>query len=221
MKRVADTSTLIRRLVADAKPVKRLRSPALRACLWLLAVGAAGVAGILLFANVSEFIERIGDTALAIEWVATIVTGILAVVASFQLSLPDRSPAWVLLPLPSLALWIGTSGYSCYRNWIMTGPTGWELGESANCLMFILAVSVPLSVSILLVLRRAMPLEPVRVAAMGALGVAALAAGALQFFHPFDVTFLDLGLHLGAIALIVGGVSAVEHFSVRSRFGRV
>lgn len=217
MKSVADTSTLIRRLVADAKPVKRLRSPALRACLWLLAVGAAGVAGILFFANLSEFIERIGDSALAIEWVATLVTGILAVVAAFQLSLPDRSPAWAVLPLPSLALWIGSSGYSCYRNWIVTGPTGWELGESANCLMFILGVSVPLSVSILLVLRRAMPLEPVRVAAMGALGVAALAAGALQFFHPFDVTFLDLGVHIGAIALVVAASSAIELVSARSR----
>lgn len=217
MKRVADTSTLIRRLVADAKPVKRLRSPALRACLWLLTVGAAGVAGILFFANLSEFIERIGDMALAIEWIATLVTGILAVVAAFQLSLPDRSPAWAVLPLPSFALWIGSSGYSCYRNWIATGPAGWELGESANCLMFILVVSVPLAVSILLVLRRAMPLEPARVAAMGALGVAALAAGALQFFHPFDVTFMDLGVHLGTIGLVVLGTSVIEHFSARSR----
>jgi hypothetical protein len=62
-----------------------------------------------------------------------------------------------------------------------------------------------------------MPLEPVRVAAMGALGVAALAAAALQFFHPFDVTFLDLGVHLGTIGLVVLGTSAIEHFSARSR----
>jgi hypothetical protein len=49
-------------------------------------------------------------------------------------------------------------------------------------------------------------------------GVAALAAGALQFFHPFDVTFIDLGVHLGTIALIVAGVSAAEHLAARSRF---
>ena len=207
---MADTSTLIKRLVADARPVKRLRPPVLRAALWLLAVGTAGAAGILLFSNLTVFFERIGDTALAIEWVATLVTGILAVVAAFQLSLPDRSLAWTLLPLPSLTLWIGSSSYSCFGNWFTFGPSGWEIGESVNCLMFILAVSVPLSISILLVLRRALPLDPVRVAAMGSLGVAALAAGALQFFHPFDVTFVDLGVHLGAIALVVVGSSAIE-----------
>ena len=217
---MADTSTLIRRLVADVTPVKRLRPPVLRACLWLLAVAAAGVAGILVFANLAVFFERIGDTALAIEWTATVATGILAVVAAFQLSLPDRSPAWALLPLPTLAFWIGSSGFSCYRNWITAGPTGWELGESANCFMFIMAVGVPLSVSLLLVLRRAMPLQPLLVAAMGALGVAALAAGALQFFHPFDVTFLDLGVHLGTIALVVLGSCAIEAIS-RSRVSRL
>ena len=124
------------------------------------------------------------------------------------------------MPLPSLAVWIGSSGYSCYRHWITVGPAGWQLGESADCLLFILAVSPPLALGLLVVLRRARPLEPVRVAAMGALGVAALAAGVLQFFHPFDVTFIDLGVHLGAITLIVAGVSAAEYVSARLRVSR-
>ena len=207
---MTDTSALIKRLVANAEPVKRLRPPALRAGLWLLTVAAAGAAGILLFANLAVFFERIDDTALAIEWIATLVTGIAAVVAAFQLSLPDRSQAWALLPLPSLALWIGSSSYSCYRSWITAGPTGWALGESAHCFMFILGFSLPLALGLLLVLRRARPLEPVRVAAMGALGVAALAAAALQFFHPFDVTVLDLGVHFAAMALVVVLSCAIE-----------
>lgn len=208
---MADTPSLIGRLVADAKPVKRLRAPALRAGLWLFsAVGIGGVA-IFLFANLPLFGERITEPALAVEWIATLVTGAAAVFAAFQLSLPDRSPAWALLPLPTLAVWIASSGYSCYRHWITVGPTGWQLGQSADCLIFILAVSPPLALSLLIVLRRAQPLEPVRVAAVGALGVAALAAGALQFFHPFDVTFIDLGVHLGTITLIVAGVSAFEY----------
>jgi hypothetical protein len=167
------------------------------------------------------FADRIEEPALAVEWAATLITAGAAVLAAFHLSLPDRSAAWTLLPLPSLAVWIGSSGYSCYRHWITVGPTGWELGQSADCLMFILAVSPPLALVLLMVLRRALPLQPVRVAAMGALGVAALAAGALQFFHPFDVTFIDLGVHLGAIALIVTGVSTAEYVSARLRLSRV
>jgi hypothetical protein len=220
MNTLADTSSVISRLVADAKPVKRLRAPAIRAGLWLLAAGGLGGLAILLFANLPIFVDRIDEPAFAVEWIATLVTGTAAVLAAFQLSLPDRSPAWALLPLPSLAVWIASSGYSCYRHWITFGPSGWELGQSADCFLFILAVSPPLAISLLIVLRRAFPLEPFRVAAMGALGVGSLVAAALQFFHPFDVTFIDLGVHLGTIALIVAGVSAVEYLMARSRLGR-
>jgi hypothetical protein len=38
---------------------------------------------------------------------------------------------------------------------------------------------------------------------MAGLGVASLAAFLLQFFHPFDVTVIDLGLHLAGIATVV------------------
>ncbi len=40
-------------------------------------------------------------------------------------------------------------------------------------------------------------------AALGTLGVAATAAFTLQFFHPFDVTVIDLALHLAAVALVM------------------
>jgi hypothetical protein len=215
-----DTSTLIERLVADARPVKRLRPPTLRACLWLLAAGSIAGVAILFLANLPVFAERLSEPALAVEWIATLMTGAAAVLAAFQLSLPDRSSAWTLLPLPSLAVWIGSSGYSCYRHWITVGPAGWELSPSVDCLLFILALSPPLALGLLVVLRRARPLEPVRVAAMGALGVAALAAAALQFFHPFDVTIIDLGVHLTAVALVIALVSAAERMSARTWMSR-
>jgi hypothetical protein len=148
-----------------------------------------------------------------IELIATLMTGVAAVLAAFELSLPDRSTAWSLLPLPSLALWVASSGYGCYRHWIVFGPGGWELGESVYCLRFILAVSLPLGLSLLLLLRRAAPLAPVRVAAVGGLGVAAIAAFVLQFFHPFDATFIDLGVHLAAVGVVVAIASATGRFA--------
>jgi hypothetical protein len=33
--------------------------------------------------------------------------------------------------------------------------------------------------------------------------VASAAATLLQFFHPFDITLLDLGFHLAAVAFVV------------------
>jgi hypothetical protein len=214
------TERIIERLVADARPVRRLRPPILRAALWLLAVAAIAAIAILLFADLDVAGRRLHDPKLALEMLATLLTGIAAVVAAFHLSLPDRSPAWALLPLPFLAVWIASSGYSCYRHWISVGPDGWELGDSARCLRFILAVSLPLGVSLLLLLRRAAPLTPVRVAAIGGLGTAAIAAFVLQFFHPFDVTFMDLSVHLGAVALVVAAAALIERAAQRRAAAR-
>lgn len=197
------TNRLIDRLAAEAAPVRRLRPPMVRAALWLLVVAALGALAILLFSNLDVFMRRTQDPKLVLELIGTLATGIAAVIAAFHVSLPDRSPAWALLPLPPLALWIASSGYSCYRHWIMAGPGGWTLGEGADCFRFILGASVPLGISLLVLLRRATPLAPVRVAAVGGLGVAGIAAFLLQFFHPFDVTVMDLTVHLTAVGVVV------------------
>src|SRR5713101_6831293 len=160
-----DTEWLVERLAADVRPIRRLRPPGIRAGLWLLAVGAAIAAAILIFSDLHLFWRRAQDPKLVIEMFGTLLTGVAATIAAFHLSLPDRSPAWALLPLPPLALWIASSGYSCYRHWIVVGPDGWELGESTHCFRFILGVSLPLAASLLVMLRRASPLAPVRVAA--------------------------------------------------------
>jgi hypothetical protein len=209
------TEQIIERLVADAQPVRRLRPPMLRGALWLLTVAAIAAGAILLFADLGVMADRLRDPKLQVEMAATLLTGIAAVLAAFHLSLPDRSPAWALLPLPFLALWIASSGYSCWRHWISFGPGGFELGESAHCLRFMLAISIPLGLSLVLLLRRALPLTPVRVAAVGGLGTGAIAAFVLQFFHPFDVTFMDLAVHLGSVAVIVAVASLVERASQR------
>ncbi len=197
------TDNLIAQLTKGLRPVKRLPPPGRRAALWLAAVALLCAALIFRFSNIQTFLHRAADPKLALELAGTLLTGILAVIAAFQLSLPDRPLRWALLPVPSFALWLGSSGYSCWRHWIVKGPEGWEAGESASCFMAIVIFGVPLAISLFILLRKAHPLAPGPVAAMAGLGVASLAAFMLQFFHPFDVTFIDLGLHLAAVATIV------------------
>ena len=215
---VADTvEQLIERLAASAAPVRRLKPPMMRAAGWLMAVALIAAVAIFAFSNLDLFMHRAQDPKMLLELIGTALTGILAVVAAFYLSLPDRSPAWALLPLPPFALWLASSGYNCWKHWVTFGPDGWGLGDSADCFRFILLVSIPFGVSLLWVLRRAFPLSPVRVALMGGLGVAALSAFVLQFFHPFDVTFMDLGVHLLAIGLVVSITGLVEKLTDRAR----
>lgn len=211
------TEKLIERLAAVAEPVRRLRPPLLRAFLWLAAAAAVLSAAILLFADLRVFAARAADPKLAVELAGTLLTGILAVIAAFELGLPDRSRAWALLPLPSLAVWLLSSGYSCWRQLLIHGPEGWVIGESANCFRFILGVSIPLALSLVPLLRRAKPLAPVQVAAVGGLGIAALAAFTLQFFHPFDVTFMDLAVHAVAVAIVIAALSLIERAGVARR----
>jgi hypothetical protein len=197
------TDQLIERLAADAAPVRRLRPPWLRASLWLLAVAAAAAVLLPFFADFHLFEQKCADPKFVLELIGTVLTGIAAVVAAFYLSLPDRSGLWALLPLPPLALWLASSGYNCYREWITVGANGWSLGESSHCFGTILGFSIPLGIALFLVLRRARPIAPVPAAALGGLGIAGISAFLLQFNHPVDASFLDLGLHAAAIAIVV------------------
>jgi hypothetical protein len=211
----SETDRLIERLAREAVPVRRLAPPLPRAAIWLAVVAAALAAAILAFADLDIFARRAADQKMTLELVGTGLTGILATIAAFQLSLPDRARSWALLPLPGLLLWIASSGYSCWRHWLTYGPDGWEIGDSWNCFRFILGASLPLAASIIFLLRRARPLAPLPCALMGGLGVAAIAAFALQFFHPFDVTFMDLAVHLVAVAIVIAAVGAAERASER------
>ena len=207
------TERLIDRLAASAAPVRRLRPPALRAAMWLAAVAAVAVPAVLLFSDLGATAARWRDPMLVLEAGAALLTGIAGTLAALQLCLPDRARAWALLPMPFLAAWIATSGAGCYAAWLRTGDMGLELGEGAVCFGFILGTGLPLGASLLWMLGRARPLSPAPVAAMGGLGAAALAAVLLQFFHPFDITVMDLGMHAIAVAIVVATASLSSRIS--------
>jgi len=199
-----NTDELIIQLSASAAPVRRLAPPMLRALAWLAFVAALSVAAILLWANLGVFAARAAHPRMALELFATLATGVAGVIAAFHLSLPDRSRAWALLPAPFAALWMATTGVGCWLDWAEQTQRGWALGQSFYCFKFLLSLGVPLAALLLFSLRRARPLQPRLVSAMGAVGVAGLASFVLQFFHPFDVTIMDLGTHLAALALLIG-----------------
>lgn len=198
-----DTERLIQRLVADAKPVRRLRPPLARVASWLGAVAVIATAVVLAFSDLPTAAARMRDPSLVLEMTGALLAGVAAVIAAFQLSLPDRARSWALLPLPGLALWLASSSAGCYADWIRYGTERWDIGESLVCVRFIVGVSLPLGISLLLLLRRTYPLAPVPVAATGGLGVAGISAFLLQFFHPFDVTIPDLAMHALAVAIVV------------------
>jgi len=200
---VMRTDKLIESLAAQLQPVRALRAPLLRALAWLVVVGGLGAVIIAREVGAGIFMHRFATPRVALEDCATGLTAITAIIAAFELSVPGRSPRWALLPLLPLLVWLGASGIGCLRNGLGVHGAGGISGDSPHCFEFIVGASVPLAVGLFWMLRRARPIAPLPVAALGTLGVAASAAFLLQFFHPFDVTVIDLALHLAAVALVV------------------
>lgn len=200
---LAPHDLLIQRLVSDLKPIRRVPPPMLRALIWLAAVAAIAI-GLAAFADLNAVWQRI--TATPDLWLAVLgstLTTVLAVIAAFELSLPDAPRGWAALPLPAAALWVAASGFGCLRTWIVPQTHVAALSEARDCLIFIIALSVPLSALLLAMLRRACPLYPGLATAVGGLAVAAAAATLLNFFHPYDAAATDLAVHAAAVVVVV------------------
>jgi hypothetical protein len=190
-------------LVADLAPVEPLAPPWARASGWLGLVLAVAV-GLAALANLPALQHRLMATPdMWLSVAGSALTAVLAAVAAFQLGLPDRAPTWAVLPLPGLALWIGASGLGCARAWLIPGTHDASLAETKDCMMFIVGLSVPLSVVMVAMLRRGYSLYPSLTGALAGLAVAAAAATLLVFFHPFDAAVTDLAVHALAVGLVV------------------
>lgn len=204
---MSTTQDLIENLAGRLQPVTPARPPLPRAAAYVL-VCLALVAGAAWLTHAWPLmLTRLADPRFAVELAATALTGITGITAAFMLAVPDRRREWALLPVPFLAVWLLSSGYGCYRSWLVTGTNGLVLGESAHCFMFIIGFSIPLSAALWFELKRSAAwLDPVRTTACAGIGIAALAAAALQFWHPFDVTVADLAAHAAAVAIVCTAV---------------
>jgi len=196
---------LIDRLATELVPVRRLRSPTVRAIGWLLVV-AAIAAVLFMHYGVVGMQERFSNTPdLAWAGMGALVTAITAGWAAFALSVPGRSATLAWLPLPGALLWIGASGMGCLRQLVLPAP-GTQVStmyQSMDCLVFIIGFSVPLSVLMILLVRRAYPLRPVLTAVLVGLASAAASASLLEICHAYDATATDLLIHLLAVGVVV------------------
>ncbi len=199
---------LIDRLGTELVPVRRLLPPWLRAAGWLLVVALMAIALLLRYGD-AGMLQRLGG-APDLAWAAlgAVITAISAAWAAFSLGVPGRRAAWAWLPLPGALLWIGASGLGCLRTWLAPDTSVATLHQSADCLVFIISFSVPLSALLILLLRRACPLRPVLTAVMIGLASAAASASLLEICHAYDSAATDLLTHAVAVAVVVG-VNAV------------
>jgi hypothetical protein len=203
MVRFDSNEQLVQALSADLTPVDRLAPPSLRVLLWLAMVGAVALA-LTMVSDVGAMIQRL--VAAPDLWLAAMgsaLTAVLAAAAAFQLALPDRRAAWALLPLPAVSLWIGASGMGCLRPWSIADAYPMPPDGTEHCLIFILGLSLPLSLLLIVMMRRGFSLRPNLTAIIGGLACASAAATLLNFIHPYDAAATDLTVHAFAVAIVI------------------
>jgi hypothetical protein len=212
---VITTPDLIESLVANAGPVRRLRPPVARAAGWLL-FAALMLALLAVSHDVRpDLALRLRQPEFVIGVAASLATGVLAAIASFIASIPDRSRRWLLLPVPALFVWVSTLGYGCLTDWVSLQPGSLPLGDEAGCLALLVLTGVPLSLAMLIMLRHAALFAPTPVAISGGLAVAAVTATALSIFHDHDASAIILIWNFGTAVLLValGGAFGSRMFS--------
>lgn len=194
---------LIDQLGTELVPVRRLLPPWLRTVGWLLVVAAIAV--VLLMHYGADSMLRRWAAAPDLAWagVGAVVTAISAAWAAFALSVPGHRAWWAWLPLPGALLWLGASGLGCLRTWIAPGTQLASMHQSADCLVFIISFSIPLSALLIVLLRRACPLRPVLTAVMVGLASAAASASLLEICHAYDAAATDLLTHALAVAVVI------------------
>lgn len=197
------TDTLIDQLASRAAPVRHLSSPWRRTLIWL-----ASAFGIIVVVIASHglrpgLIEDLSMPIRLVEWLASIATGVAAAYAAFQISVPGRANAWFWLPMPFFALWLGTLCWTCIVEYRAMGSTA-LVYESASweCAAAITAMSLPLGLVMLLMVRHAGVISAARTATLAALSAASLSASGVTLFHSGENALMVLLWHSGAVALL-------------------
>ena len=197
-----DTShdDLISRLTDRLLPVRRLPAPWVRASLWILLWAAMAATMVALHGN-ATLLAKLQDGREAIwGFIGAVATASTAVLAAFMLSVPGRSARWALLPLPGLALWISANGLGCLEDLAIPGIMD---PPPQACFKMILLLATPLSIVLLIMLRRAFNMHPHLTATMAGLAAAAAAAVVLDLVHPVGTTASDAMAHAAAVLLVV------------------
>lgn len=186
------TGDLIAALAEGAPPVRRLRPPFVRAAGFVLLAFVILALIAVCQGLRADLIQRSRDASFVLCVASALLTAITAAVAGFQVSLPDRSKSWLLLPLPSLAIWLATAGYQCAGPWVGFGPDGVSIGEGARCFATLVLVSLPLSLILAAMLRFASAVWPTPAVVAASLSVAGFTACGLILFHTTQATAMVL-----------------------------
>jgi len=205
---MTSTRQLIGRLASEARAVRPVASPGYRAARWSGLCALVIAIAVVLMGARPGLLEAMSIPANAMEWMAAVLTGVLASYAMFQVSIPGRPVRWGWLPVPALAAWAASIGWGCVGEWRRLGMAAFAYdAHGAECLAVILALSVPLLAMSLYLVRHAGPVRPVATAVLAGLSGAGFASAGVSLAHDGENALMVLLWHGGAVAVLVGAMA--------------
>lgn len=198
-----DTDALIDSLVGKLTPVKRLKPPVIRAA-GLIVLATIVIALFTMHRGFRQDIhDRMAEPSYLIAVAAAWMTGVTATLAAFEVSLPDRSRFWMLVPAPAVILWVWGVGYGCLAHWIAIPEGAPVQTDSMHCMQTLIGSSIPLGLVLWRMLRRSKPLRKMPTVWLGALAIAAFADTAHLLLHMVNATVLVLVMNFGVTGIIL------------------
>ena len=197
-----DTEKLIERLAEVVEPVRPLPRPWIRTAAWLLVAIPYIALVVFVVSPRGDLISKASEWRYVVEQLAALATGITAATAAFGMTIPGYDRRILFLPALPLAVWLGSLGEGCIRDWIQFGPDGLSLQPDWFCFPSIVLVGAVPAIAIAAMLRRGAPLTPHLTTALGGLAAAGLGNFGLRLFHPQDASVMVLVWQVGTVFIL-------------------
>lgn len=206
---------LIVTLAAEAEPVQPLPAPAVRMLRWVLVALAAIGAGIAWRGIRANWVSALGDPTFVVTNLLILAVAVLSAWTAFTLAVPGalRSPALKWLPVAGLGAW----GAILVLQVSATGSLMSALVSERvllGCMWKTYGIAVGPALVILLLARRAAPLDWRWTGGLAALSALAFGVVGTEWIcpitghaHLFNWHFMPVAL-MTAAAFVLGGVFA-------------
>lgn len=198
---------LIQELVAELRPVRRLRPPIIRLAIWLLLSLPWLVAVVYVKGLLPDIGTKLSDVRWLVEQGAALATALMAAMAAFCAGVPGR-PRWEhFMPLVPLTIWLGVLGHASIQEVAMSGDVSRIFHQHWECLPAIIFVGIGPAVVMTAMVRRGFPRAPMLTSGLAALASAGLAEVILRLIHPQAVSLMVLVWQAGSVvglALLAG-----------------
>lgn len=194
------TEDLIADLARRAGPVRPLASPARRLAGWSVVAAASAFAGFAAFGPRDHVTELVGRAPFAAMTLVSLGTAALAALAALVLSVPGAKRGGALkgAALTLLTVWGALLVAAVLRAGTgFPGEPHWPI-----CAIRVVAIGLVPAWTLLVMLRRAAPLQPASAGAFAAVAAMAVSAAAIQYICPIDAPAHVLRGHFAPVIIL-------------------